>query len=152
MGGIAAKAAGRRVLGRQSNRTTDAAALKTVLGALKGPLMKVGQILSTVPDLLPPEYTAELAHLQTNAPSMGWAFVRRRMAAELGPDWRARFKSFEEEAAAAASLGQVHRAVAPDGRRLACKLQYPDMGAAVDADLAQLKIAFAIYRRVDRAI
>lgn len=152
MGGIAAKAAGRRILGRPGNVATEAAALKTVLGALKGPLMKVGQILATVPDLLPPEYTAELAQLQTNAPSMGWAFVRRRMTTELGADWMARFRSFEPTAAAAASLGQVHRAVGHDGQALACKVQYPDMGAAVEADLAQLRIAFAIYHRVDRAI
>jgi predicted unusual protein kinase regulating ubiquinone biosynthesis (AarF/ABC1/UbiB family) len=152
MGGIAAKAAGRRLLGRPADVAAEAQALKTVLGALKGPLMKVGQILSTVPDLLPPEYTAELAHLQTNAPSMGWAFVRRRMTAELGPDWQARFRAFEPVAAAAASLGQVHRATALDGRPLACKIQYPDMGAAVEADLAQLKVAFAVYRRFGRAI
>ncbi len=152
MGGIAAKAAGRRLIGRRTDVAAEALALKTVLGALKGPLMKVGQILSTVPDLLPPEYTAELAHLQTNAPSMGWAFVRRRMAAELGPDWQARFRTFEPEAAAAASLGQVHRATSRDGRPLACKVQYPDMGAAVEADLAQLNVAFALYRRFDRAI
>jgi predicted unusual protein kinase regulating ubiquinone biosynthesis (AarF/ABC1/UbiB family) len=152
MGGIAAKAAGRRLLRRRPDTAADAAALKAVLGALKGPLMKVGQILSTVPDLLPPEYTAELAQLQTNAPSMGWAFVRRRMAAELGPDWQSRFRAFEPVAAAAASLGQVHRATSLDGRSLACKIQYPDMGAAVEADLAQLRIAFAVYRRVDRAI
>jgi predicted unusual protein kinase regulating ubiquinone biosynthesis (AarF/ABC1/UbiB family) len=83
---------------------------------------------------------------------MGWPFVRRRMAAELGPDWPARFESFEQEAAAAASLGQVHRAVTKDGRRVACKLQYPDMASAVEADLGQLDLAFAIYRRADRAI
>jgi predicted unusual protein kinase regulating ubiquinone biosynthesis (AarF/ABC1/UbiB family) len=152
MGGIAAKAAGRRLLRRGADVAAEAAALKTVLGALKGPLMKVGQILSTVPDLLPPEYTAELAQLQTNAPSMGWAFVRRRMAAELGPDWQSRFRAFEPVAAAAASLGQVHRAISLDGQALACKIQYPDMGAAVEADLAQLKVAFAVYRRFDRAI
>ena len=152
MGGIAAKAAGRRLLGRRANVAAEALALKTVLGALKGPLMKVGQILSTVPDLLPPEYTTELAQLQTNAPSMGWAFVRRRMAAELGPDWQSRFRAFAPVAAAAASLGQVHRATSRDGRPLACKIQYPDMGAAVEADLVQLKVAFALYRRFDRAI
>ena len=66
---------------------------------------------------------------------MGWPFVRRRMAGELGPDWQAKFASFEREAARAASLGQVHRATAKDGRALACKLQYPDMASAVEADL-----------------
>ena len=55
-------------------------------------------------------------YLQANAPAMGWAFVRRRMATELGPDWQAKFRSFGEQAAAAASLGQVHRATLPDGR------------------------------------
>jgi len=114
--------------------------------------MKVAQILSTVPDVLPEEYVGELAQLQTNAPSMGWPFVKRRMTTELGPDWQQRFASFERQAAAAASLGQVHRATANDGTRLACKLQYPDMGSAVEADLKQLKLVFSIYRRYDRAI
>jgi predicted unusual protein kinase regulating ubiquinone biosynthesis (AarF/ABC1/UbiB family) len=74
------------------------------------------------------------------------------MSSELGPDWQARFGSFEHEAAAAASLGQVHRATGLDGSLLACKLQYPDMQSAVEADLSQLKIIFAVYRRYDRAI
>ena len=104
------------------------------------------------PDALPDEYVAELQQLQSNAPAMGWAFVKRRMAAELGPDWPARFASFEREAAAAASLGQVHRAVAADGTKLACKLQYPDMASAVEADLRQLKLIFGVYERYDPAI
>jgi predicted unusual protein kinase regulating ubiquinone biosynthesis (AarF/ABC1/UbiB family) len=108
--------------------------------------------MSTVPDMLPEEYVEELAELQSNAPPMGWLFVRRRMAAELGPDWQDRFASFEREAAAAASLGQVHRAVHPDGRDLACKLQYPDMKSAVEADLKQLRIVFALYHRYDKAV
>ena len=83
---------------------------------------------------------------------MGWAFVNRRMAGELGPDWQSKFKSFEHEAAAAASLGQVHRAVDLKGRRLACKIQYPDMPSVVEADLRQLKLAFSIYRRYDPTI
>ncbi len=66
---------------------------------------------------------------------MGAAFVNRRMASELGPDWRSRFGSFDLNPAAAASLGQVHRATAKDGTPLACKLQYPDMQSAVEADL-----------------
>src|SRR5690606_38330523 len=68
------------------------------------------------------------------------------------PDWQKRFKAFSHEAAAAASLGQVHRAVAKDGAQLACKLQYPDMQSAVEADLAQLKLIFRLYERYDRAI
>ncbi len=156
MGGLAARQAirlaGGRILGLPVDKLEHAADLRAALGGLKGPLMKVAQILATVPDLLPGEYTAELAQLQSGAPSMGWAFVKRRMATELGVDWQARFKTFEHQAAAAASLGQVHRAVGLEGRDLACKLQYPDMGAAVEADLKQLKLVFAIYRRYDRAI
>ncbi len=152
MGGIAARYAGGRFLGMRLDNLENASELKAALGGLKGPLMKVAQILSTVPDMLPEEYTAELTQLQTNAPSMGWSFVKRRMHAELGADWQSRFASFEHTAAAAASLGQVHRAVGHDGRNLACKLQYPDMRSAVEADLRQLKLIFSIYRRYDKAI
>ena len=83
---------------------------------------------------------------------MGRPFVRRRMAAELGPDWQKRFASFDLEAAAAASLGQVHKASSDDGRELACKLQYPGIESAVEADLAQLRLIFALYRRYDSSI
>ncbi|MEO0618318.1 MAG: AarF/ABC1/UbiB kinase family protein [Pseudomonadota bacterium] len=109
-------------------------------------------MLSTIPDLVPPEYAAELSQLQSQAPAMGWPFVKRRMQAELGPGWQARFASFEKEAAAAASLGQVHRATSLDGRALACKLQYPEMQSAVEADLAQFELAVSLYKRVDSAI
>jgi predicted unusual protein kinase regulating ubiquinone biosynthesis (AarF/ABC1/UbiB family) len=101
---------------------------------------------------LPEEYVRELIQLQANAPAMGWPFVRRRMMGELGPNWEKRFTRFEREAARAASLGQVHRAVALDGTPLACKLQYPDMSAAVEADLRQLKLAMSLYERYDRAV
>ena len=83
---------------------------------------------------------------------MGKPFVRRRMAAELGPDWRSRFAEFDLEAAAAASLGQVHRATLHDGRAVACKLQYPAIESAVEADLQQLRVIFAIYKRYDSSI
>ena len=152
VGGLAARIGAERLLGIPTDRPRFASELRQVLGGLKGPLMKVAQLLATIPDALPAEYAAELAELQTNAPAMGWPFVRRRMVAELGPDWETRFASFEHQAAAAASLGQVHRAVGPDGRELACKLQYPDMASAVEADLVQLRLAFAVYRRYDRAI
>ena len=127
VGGLAARFAGGRLFGMTLDKGEHAVELRNALGGLKGPLMKVAQILSTVPNVLPQEYTKELAQLQTNAPSMGWAFVKRRMTAELGPDWQGRFASFEHQAAMAASLGQVHRARARDGafkgRLLACKLQ-----------------------------
>ena len=152
MGGAAARMAGSRMLGIERDEKVEAAELKAALGNLKGPLMKVAQMLSTVPDVVPANFAAELATLQTQAPAMGWPFVRRRMSAELGPDWEKKFKSFEREASAAASLGQVHKAVDKKGRDLACKLQYPDMSSAVEADLAQLRILFSLYRRMDRAI
>jgi predicted unusual protein kinase regulating ubiquinone biosynthesis (AarF/ABC1/UbiB family) len=151
MGGLAARLAGER-LGVPIDRSRHAADLTAALGGIKGPLMKVAQLLATIPNALPQEYAEQLAALQANAPPMGWAFVRRRMAGELGPDWQQKFRSFTHEAARAASLGQVHRAVAKDGRDLAAKLQYPDMASAVEADLSQLKLVLALYERYDRAV
>ncbi len=152
VGGIAARITGERVFGIKTNQARHAEDLKSILGGLKGPMMKVAQFLSTVPDALPPEYAAQLAELQSNAPPMGWAFVRRRMAGELGSDWEQKFAAFGKEATAAASLGQVHRATLPDGTDVACKLQYPDMPNIMEADLRQLKMALAVYKRMDNAI
>jgi predicted unusual protein kinase regulating ubiquinone biosynthesis (AarF/ABC1/UbiB family) len=152
VGGIAAKVAASRVLGLTLDRDRNASELAAALGGLKGPIMKVAQLMATVPDALPPEYAAELATLQSQAPPMGWAFVKRRMMAELGADWMSKFGSFDHQPAAAASLGQVHRATTTDGAPLACKLQYPDMQSAVEADLSQLEIVFAIHKRMDPAI
>ena len=152
VGGVAVRLAGARLLGLELDRGQNAAELAAALGGLKGPIMKVAQLMATIPDLLPPEYTTELAKLQSQAPPMGWAFVNRRMMAELGKDWQSRFESFERKPAAAASLGQVHRATSLDGARLACKLQYPDMQSAVEADLRQLEWLFALHRRMDPAI
>ncbi|MDX2101742.1 MAG: AarF/ABC1/UbiB kinase family protein [Alphaproteobacteria bacterium] len=152
VGGLGLRLAGERYLGLKLDRDRHAAELKAALGGIKGPLMKVAQILSTIPDALPKEYVQELAQLQANAPSMGWPFVRRRMAAELGPQWQQRFARFEPEAIAAASLGQVHRAWDHDGTALAVKLQYPDMSSAVEADLRQLRLVFSLYERYDKAI
>lgn len=147
VGGVAARMAGARLFGGKE-APTNAAALAQALGGLKGPIMKVAQLLATVPDLLPPEYATELQKLQADAPPMGAAFVKRRMMAELGTGWQTRFSEFDLKPAAAASLGQVHRATALDGTKLACKLQYPDMQSAVEADLKQLEVAFALHRRM----
>lgn len=152
MAGLAARMAGQRYLGLEIKRDDHAQQLTQALGNLKGPLMKVGQILATIPEALPAEYARDFQELQSNAPPMGWPFVRRRMKTELGPDWQSKFKEFEKEAAAAASLGQVHKATLHDGRNVACKLQYPDMQSAIDADLNQLKIIFSIYERYDPSI
>jgi predicted unusual protein kinase regulating ubiquinone biosynthesis (AarF/ABC1/UbiB family) len=141
-----------RLFGGASADADTARALAAALGGVKGPLMKVAQMLATIPDLLPPEYAEQLGSLQTNAPAMGWSFVKRRMRAELGEGWEALFQSFEREAAHAASLGQVHRATRVDGRPLAAKLQYPDMASAVEADLAQFKALLAVFKRAERSI
>jgi predicted unusual protein kinase regulating ubiquinone biosynthesis (AarF/ABC1/UbiB family) len=150
VGGVAARLAGARLFGR--DQTRYAADLTQALGGLKGPLMKVAQLMATIPDLLPPEYAEELQKLQSDAPPMGPAFVKRRMMAELGPDWKDRFSSFDLMPAAAASLGQVHRAVSLEGAPLAVKLQYPDMQSAVEADLSQLQVLFSLHRRMGAAI
>ncbi|HWE79116.1 MAG TPA: AarF/UbiB family protein [Pseudolabrys sp.] len=152
VGGVAARIAGQRLVGAQGGREGNAIALAAALGGLKGPIMKVAQLMATVPDALPPEYAAQLMKLQSEAPPMGWAFVKRRMSAELGPEWQTKFLSFEHHPAAAASLGQVHRAAALDGSPLACKLQYPDMQSAVEADLGQLNLLFSLRKRFDSAI
>ena len=86
------------------NEDAFARALREALGRSKGPLMKVAQLLSTIPDLLPEAFSKEFRELQAHAPAMGWPFVQRRMRAELGADWAPKFAAFEHEAAAAASL------------------------------------------------
>jgi predicted unusual protein kinase regulating ubiquinone biosynthesis (AarF/ABC1/UbiB family) len=150
--GVAARGAGRALSGKKMVSVENAADLTTVLGKLRGPVMKVAQFVATVPGVLPKDVAASLLTLQANAPPMGPAFVRRRMASELGKDWEKKFKSFSREAAAAASLGQVHRATGKDGRLLACKLQYPNMAAAVDTDVRQFKAALRIQRGFDSTI
>lgn len=150
--GVAARGAGRALAGTRVVSAENAADLTAVLGNLRGPVMKVAQFVATVPGVLPQEVAAPLLSLQTNAPPMGATFVRRRMSAELGADWEKKFRSFSREAAAAASLGQVHRAVGKDGRALACKLQYPGMAAAVDTDVRQFKAALRIQRGIDPTI
>lgn len=152
VGGVAARIAGARLFGLEGRTLSNAEALAKALGGLKGPIMKVAQLVATIPDVVPPEYAAELQKLQSQAPPMGAAFVKRRMMAELGPQWRERFGEFDLKPAAAASLGQVHRATTLSGMPVACKLQYPDMESAVEADIAQLEILFALHRRMEPVI
>ncbi|MEZ5953257.1 MAG: AarF/UbiB family protein [Hyphomonas sp.] len=144
--------AAQSLFGGEQGDEKIARALAAALGKSKGPLMKVAQMLSTVPDLLPAEYAAEFAQLQAEAPAMGWPFVRRRMRAELGADWQGKFAEFGHEASHAASLGQVHAATLHDGRRVACKLQYPDMASAVESDVGQLKTVLGLFKRMDGSI
>ncbi|HXW19015.1 MAG TPA: AarF/UbiB family protein [Roseiarcus sp.] len=151
VGALAARMASNRLTGAQDRRG-QAVALASALGSLKGPLMKVAQLLATIPDALPADYADALMKLQAQAPPMGAAFVKRRMQAELGANWRLRFAEFDLHPAAAASLGQVHRAAGHGGEALACKLQYPNMASAVEADLVELDLIFSLHRRMGAAI
>ncbi len=149
---LALGAVGRRYLGVGTDLEQAAAKATATLGGLKGPLMKVFQILATIPDVLPKEYSDALRQLQSDAPSMGWPFVQRRMRGELGADWMQKLPDFSRNAIHAASLGQVHKATLHNGRDVACKLQYPDMSSVVDADLKQLKVMLNVYMRTNPGI
>ena len=113
-----------------------------VLGELKGGAMKLGQALSIFEAALPPElagpYRATLTRLQESAPPLPAATVHRVLAADFGDDWRASFDTFDDTPAAAASIGQVHKAVWRDGRAVAVKIQYPGAGKALISDFTQL--------------
>lgn len=113
-----------------------------VLGELKGGAMKFGQTLSVleagIPEELAAPYRATLTKLQESAPPMKAATVHGVLAADLGPDWRDRFRSFDDAPAASASIGQVHKAVWHDGRTVAVKIQYPGAGDALRSDLRQV--------------
>ena len=151
VGGFVAKIAAKNILGI-TQKDKNAEELTQLLGNLKGPIMKVAQILSTIPDAIPEEYAKKLSMLQAEAPSMGWLFVKRRMRAELGDSWQDKFKKFSKNAIKAASLGQVHQALDKKNNSLACKLQYPDMLSSINADLKQLKLILKIYKQIESTI
>lgn len=147
--GRAALGAGQRLAGRPADEVTAQLQARTaeqvfsVLGQLKGAALKFGQALSILESALPPElaepYRASLTKLQDSAPPLSAEAVHGQLADALGKDWRARFTSFEDEPTAAASLGQVHKAVWRDGRTVAVKVQYPGVAAAVRSDLGQIQ-------------
>jgi predicted unusual protein kinase regulating ubiquinone biosynthesis (AarF/ABC1/UbiB family) len=145
LGGAAIKTLGAKLTGHNE---TLPQILTDALGKLKGPAMKVGQILAMVPGMLPDDVAESLMQLHSQAPSMGWPFVRRRMAFELGAEWQTKFTYFEKEASAAASLGQVHKAQLLTGETVACKLQYPNMLSSIEGDLDQLRLLLSMYERV----
>ncbi|HEV7194247.1 MAG TPA: AarF/ABC1/UbiB kinase family protein [Jatrophihabitantaceae bacterium] len=159
--GVAGRATvglGKRISGRSSEevaaelQTRTAEQLFTVLGELKGGAMKLGQALSVFEAALPEEsaapYREALTKLQEAAPPMPAATVRRMLDEQFGRRWPDRFSEFDETAAAAASIGQVHRAVWSDGREVAVKLQYPGAGEALMADFRQLSRLAWLFARM----
>ncbi len=149
--GVAGRATlgfGKRLGGRSADEVTvelqrrTAEQLFAVLGQLKGGAMKFGQALSVFEAAFPEDmaqpYRAALTRLQEGAPPMSADTVRQVLAQQLGRDWRRRFADFAEVPAAAASIGQVHRATWADGRPVAVKVQYPGAGPALLGDLNQL--------------
>ncbi|AEA23369.1 MULTISPECIES: ABC1 kinase family protein [Pseudonocardia] len=149
--GVAGRAAagwGRRLVGGDAEQISaqlmakSAEQLFAVLGELKGGAMKFGQALSVfeaaVPEELAGPYREALTKLQSAAPPMPFADVERMLAEQFGRNWPSRFQEFDETPAAAASIGQVHRAVWRDGRDVAVKVQYPGAEEAVLSDLRQL--------------
>jgi predicted unusual protein kinase regulating ubiquinone biosynthesis (AarF/ABC1/UbiB family) len=135
-------------------RTADQ--LFAVLGQLKGGAMKMGQALSVFEAALPEEmagpYRAALTKLQEAAPSMPAATVQKVLAGGLGADWQDLFEGFDEQPAAAASIGQVHRATWTDGREVAVKIQYPGAGPALISDLNQLSRMARLFGAVQPGI
>lgn len=145
---FAARLVGERFLGMTLDHEAQAQALTQAFGQLKGPAMKIVQFLSTVPDAIPVAYADQLQTLQSQAPPMGWPFVKRRMQAELGSSWSDHFRHFSREATFAASLGQVHKATLMNGEMVACKLQYPHMESHMEADIHQLNVALKIFEKI----
>ncbi|MFG1948075.1 ABC1 kinase family protein [Nonomuraea sp. NPDC048826] len=139
---------GKRIGGKSAEMVAEEIQQRTaeqifkVLGELKGGAMKLGQALSIFEAALPPEivapYRATLTKLQDAAPPLPVATVHKVLADQLGDDWRDHFQSFDDEPTAAASIGQVHRAVWHDGREAAVKIQYPGAGKALLGDFTQL--------------
>ena len=139
---------GQRLIGRDRDDVSAEMQRRTaeqvfeVLGTLKGGAMKFGQALSVyeagIPDEYAEPYREALSKLQNAAPPMPPATVNRLMAEQLGTGWRSHFQEFDDNAAAAASIGQVHRATWKDGREVAVKIQYPGAASALKADMDQL--------------
>ncbi|WP_180073433.1 MULTISPECIES: AarF/ABC1/UbiB kinase family protein [unclassified Acinetobacter] len=114
------------------------------LGEMKGAVMKVGQIASQYKDIFPPEVAKAISKLQRQAPAMPFAEIKAQVEQELGKPLAQIFKSFEEQPFAAASIGQVHKAVLPNGQQVVVKVQYPGVEEACESDLKQVRLALRL--------
>lgn len=114
------------------------------LGEMKGAVMKVGQIASQYKDIFPPEVAKAIAKLQRQAPAMPFAAIQQQVEKELGKPLNQIFSSFETEPFAAASIGQVHRAILPNGQAVVVKVQYPGVDQACESDLKQVRLALRL--------
>lgn len=114
------------------------------LGEMKGAVMKVGQIASQVKDMLPDEVASALEVLQKESPPMPYGMIRRQLIKALGDTPESLFERFDEEPFAAASIGQVHRALTKDGVECVVKIQYPGVKESCDSDLKHLKRALKL--------
>ena len=124
------------------------------LGEMKGAVMKVGQIASQYKDIFPPEVAKAISKLQRQAPAMPFAEIKTQVEQELGKPLAQIFKSFEEQPFAAASIGQVHKAVLPNGQQVVVKVQYPGVEEACESDLKQVRLALRLMGvlKIDRKL
>lgn len=154
LGADVLKSGARRLAGQEPDVFSTGMAEKLVatLGDLKGAAMKFGQALSMDPDLLTPEVRQVLARLQNQAPAMGYEAVARVIQEELGAPPEALFREFDGQPLAAASLGQVHRAVLEDGRTVVVKVQYPGVGESLKGDLDSLGLIVKTVSKASRAM
>ena len=147
----AVKVRGRRATEEQRARLEEGFAIRSaqdvaeVLGGMKGAIMKAGQMISFIAEGLPPEARAALATLQADVPPMAPSLAEGVIRAELGADPEKLFLDWDPIPRAAASIGQVHRAVMPDGRVVAVKVQYPGVDKAIRSDLDNAELLYGLF-------
>jgi predicted unusual protein kinase regulating ubiquinone biosynthesis (AarF/ABC1/UbiB family) len=150
----------RRATGKATGKATsvllsgaNATRLAKRLAHMRGAAMKLGQLLSMESSsVLPPEFAEALAVLRASADIMPQTQVKRLMGREFGKGWEQRFAEFEYEPTASASIGQVHRAVANDGRVMALKIQYPGVAKSIDSDVDNLAMFLNMARLLPREL
>ena len=128
--------------------------IANTLGEMKGAVMKVGQIASQYKDIFPPEVARAISKLQRQAPAMPFPEIKMQVEKELGKPLEQLFQHFDEQPCAAASIGQVHKAILPDGQQVVVKVQYPGVDEACESDLKQVRLALRLMGvlKIDRKL